>query len=690
MEILSTLIGYPISIFANVSTDLIGNQFKKSSVNQLTKLISKAFKRGVNSYEHQNDYEWTILKGLLKAIGEDSTKISKALKEIEIQDTSIVNLRSQKFKDQLIVNLAKEYSIENFTTNSFGRKLIDHCLKEYELMFLTEATNSEYEILIATTLNKLYNDVAKNQDIDALMTLVKTNLNTNNQILNSLDESFLVDKILTKLDNRISKPISNKLSEFNKVVEYLTEDQFRILNHQRFHNRLLIKGCAGSGKTIVACEKAIRLSKAGKKVLMTCFNPFLADYIRSLTADTNIQVKTINQIIYSFIECEYDTENNWTIYSEPSQINVNNAFDNIVENSIYFDAIIVDEGQDFSENWWIIIEALLECSDDKIMYIFADDKQNFKDYKPKYPIESYPFYLSKNVRNAGKIFELIKQFHPEAPPPTTFLEGFGVTRIDSLKGTNMFKSIIESLNQAAIYLDLNDLCILTLSHESKKNLLEHFDNSSFKLSQSIEDKLNSLLSKVSWKFLNTEVDFKISFPLDKWHLKKVKSLVKRCKSYLPSDYQKDSNEFYWQKNLNQYDSGIRKIEYNLYERRILGGRYSDGGSTKKVTNEVNLYSYFLKSDWHKKLPIIPTIKFIDGEIIIQESNTEIKVQPIENFKGLESKAVVLLIDRPINDLETFLYVGISRAVYYLNILIDEKVIKYIQRTGRRFTASNNI
>ena len=40
-----------------------------------------------------------------------------------------------------------------------------------------------------------------------------------------------------------------------------------------------------------------------------------------------------------------------------------------------FDAIVVDEGQDIRDNWWITLESLLNDPDDGILFIFQDPHQ---------------------------------------------------------------------------------------------------------------------------------------------------------------------------------------------------------------------------------------------------------------------------------------------------------------------------
>ena len=60
----------------------------------------------------------------------------------------------------------------------------------------------------------------------------------------------------------------------------LTEDQFRVLDMLSRQRRVAVSGGAGTGKTMLALEKARRLAAEGLEVLLTCYNRPLADYLR--------------------------------------------------------------------------------------------------------------------------------------------------------------------------------------------------------------------------------------------------------------------------------------------------------------------------------------------------------------------------------------------------------------------------
>jgi DNA helicase IV len=92
-----------------------------------------------------------------------------------------------------------------------------------------------------------------------------------------------------------------------------------------------------------------------------------------------------------------------------------------------YDAIIVDEGQDFQENYWIALESLLK--EDGYLYIFFDNNQNLFGGLGDFGglITEPPFSLFQNCRNTKAIHNIVKNYHnnpsslmcfsPEGRPP---------------------------------------------------------------------------------------------------------------------------------------------------------------------------------------------------------------------------------------------------------------------------------
>ncbi len=70
--------------------------------------------------------------------------------------------------------------------------------------------------------------------------------------------------------------------------------------------------------------------------------------------------------------------------------------------NIEYDALIVDEGQDFDEHWWIPLIDILKREDDFFFIFFSEEQQLFqRNYT--LPIETQEYQLSINKRNSYQI-----------------------------------------------------------------------------------------------------------------------------------------------------------------------------------------------------------------------------------------------------------------------------------------------
>jgi len=88
---------------------------------------------------------------------------------------------------------------------------------------------------------------------------------------------------------------------------------------------------------------------------------------------------------------------------------------------IRFDAIIVDEGQDFQSHWWVAVDALLSPGTESSLYVFFDSNQGVYGSVPSLPRDAslLPIRLTRNLRNT-------KAIHDTA---AVFYEGFAVQAI---------------------------------------------------------------------------------------------------------------------------------------------------------------------------------------------------------------------------------------------------------------------
>jgi hypothetical protein len=207
--------------------------------------------------------------------------------------------------------------------------------------------------------------------------------------------------------------LSSYLSEIEKKRLILTNEQMRVLDFLRSHRRVAISGGAGTGKTVLALEKARRLASEGFKTLLTCYNRQLADNLTQQCLDIkNLDVMSFHQLCYKQVE-KANAKAKRNLIDEakltyPGKDYYNVHLPNALAYSLdilpgRYDAIVCDEGQDFREDFWVPIELIVTEYDQSPMYVFFDDNQNLYSCASTFPIQETPFNLSINCRNTKPI-----------------------------------------------------------------------------------------------------------------------------------------------------------------------------------------------------------------------------------------------------------------------------------------------
>ena len=215
--------------------------------------------------------------------------------------------------------------------------------------------------------------------------------------------------------------LRNELIEGEREVVRLTTGQITLLNTLRGIRRASIIGGAGTGKTMLAAEKARRLAKEGFRTLLVCFNSPLA---RMLAAETDeiaaatglLTVSTFHQLCED-LALEAGTlppKPNHPVPAEWFSKTLPEALDAAIgQDGGRYHAIVVDEGQDFEDGWLASLDALLETPRQDVMYVFHDPGQAIyrDDAVADLGLPEYP--LDTNCRNAQPIHDVIRRFAGE-------------------------------------------------------------------------------------------------------------------------------------------------------------------------------------------------------------------------------------------------------------------------------------
>lgn len=223
------------------------------------------------------------------------------------------------------------------------------------------------------------------------------------------------------LSTQIELEESQRLRLTNRQVQTLD-----LLSRQR---RVAISGGAGTGKTVLAVEKAKRLADEGFKTLLTCFNVPLASHLENICKDQeNLDVISFHKLCKRIVDdaCLHSKRDlvaeakasfpGLELWDHYFPIALAYALEFV---NVRYDAIVVDEGQDFGEEFWLPIEMLLQDSNSSPLYIFHDENQDVYKRASTFPADASPITLSFNCRNTKKIHETAYHYYngPLIEPP---------------------------------------------------------------------------------------------------------------------------------------------------------------------------------------------------------------------------------------------------------------------------------
>lgn len=225
---------------------------------------------------------------------------------------------------------------------------------------------------------------------------------------------------------RIETPARSTSSNQNEIIRLLDHEQEN-LARSFGKGKTLIQGPAGSGKTLVLAHQAWNLPRMDKnirRILFICFNLSLPQYIRRLLTKKNVPLgREAVDVVPFYLLCARILGENLTHSGEESdyyRLVVTETLEKLKTDHPlkgYWDAILVDEGQDFTPDMAQIIISLL--GKDSSLVIAEDKQQTLYDETGSswFIIENLrKFHLSRQYRSTRRIAELgARVLEAEAP-----------------------------------------------------------------------------------------------------------------------------------------------------------------------------------------------------------------------------------------------------------------------------------
>jgi len=217
--------------------------------------------------------------------------------------------------------------------------------------------------------------------------------------------SFLSPDSQKKFINVVNKRIALSISagaliqDKERELQEINRTQDTVVDLLEHYPKAFIVGGAGTGKTWIGIKKIIRCVQGGGKALYLCYNRYLAEKVTSIVKNDRADCYNIDAFAYYFLKEK--------ALSAPEQ-NGCKEYSNLigdVPESKKYDLIVVDEGQDFTEDWAFCTNLMMK--DTGSLYVFYDEYQNIfnRNFGDKFFIDIPPFVLRYNIRNTANIYK---------------------------------------------------------------------------------------------------------------------------------------------------------------------------------------------------------------------------------------------------------------------------------------------
>ena len=260
------------------------------------------------------------------------------------------------------------------------------------------------------------------------------------------------------------------------VFRKMIREQSRIIEFLEDQPSAAINGTAGTGKTVLAIEKAQRSALLEERVLFLCFNRYLKDYLASTYENRWIDYYTIDGLASDLLgSSAYDPK---ALEEKLSELYINDKFP--------YRHVVVDEGQDFGQDRYEeagVLETLSEIvlsQENGTFYVFYDKLQLVQSASlPKCIDEAEcRVTLRRNCRNTENIAITSTKTLGRSNPPV-MREGLVKGEPPSLRVIDQsadYYSAVEAAYRDCVAQGYTDIVLLTCGTLDRSNLVDRIEN----------------------------------------------------------------------------------------------------------------------------------------------------------------------------------------------------------------------
>lgn len=250
-------------------------------------------------------------------------------------------------------------------------------------------------------------------DIAALLAAV-LHAQVNDYAVPDTDDVALLEEVLAGRPLPMADLLDLSAAREDRA-DRLTQQQAVILDAITLLRRVEVRGGAGSGKTWLAVEQARRLSRTGQRVALTCYSRGLSAFLQRRCAALPYRERPAYVGTFHGLGLRWgapagadDDSEYWENELPRQMVDLARS----LPSGQRFDAVVVDEAQDFAYGWWTPLLAGLQDEDEGGVYVFSDEGQRVFSRYGQVPLALVPIVLDTNLRNTRPIAESFKSLTP--------------------------------------------------------------------------------------------------------------------------------------------------------------------------------------------------------------------------------------------------------------------------------------